>query len=90
MIFWFDFPEHISIFFCQDFMISLKIIFARAFGARIFKDSLKSSCAFVARILSNYSYDVIYKVPVLSMPLSILVYGKESGAKLNLTGDWSP
>ena len=46
-------------------MISLKM-FARPFGARKIKDSLKGSCAFAARILSSYtcSYVVKYKVPV--------------------------
>ena len=71
-------------------MISLRM-FARAFGACILKMTLNNSCALGLRILSNskYSYGFIYQVPVFSMPLSMLVHGKESWAKqrLNLTGD---
>ena len=47
-------------------MIYLKM-FDRAFGARIFlKDSIKKSCAFGARILSNYStsYGFIYQYQI--------------------------
>ena len=60
------------------FLIFLKM-FDRAFGARIFKKvhkkSIKNSCVFGARILSNYSDRYCHYIPVrdLSMPFTILV-----------------